>query len=474
MCPVEVPRDHLAEADRISDADPGLDGHGAIRRLIWIYFWLLLIEGALRKWIFPQLANPLLVVRDPVVVLIYMLALGRGIFPRNAFIVLTVLLFIGNAIASIFTGQGNLFVTLFGLRTNFLHLPLVFIIPQVFTIRDVEKIGKWLLIMAFPMAMLVLLQFRSSPDAWVNVGVGGSIGSQLTVGFGKIRPPGTFSFTNGLAAYLGLLAAFIMAGQIKRGSIHPKLALAAVPVTGIMMGVSGSRGVLSAFALILAGVVYVCVRRPVFFGKGVRVALLIGVAFFALQFKLEFRQGMTIHENRFTTGGGMQLGLIERTLSGFREPFQAIRETPFFGNGIGLGTTAAGGILTGERAFILAEGEWMRVVSESGPLLGFIYLGMRVAIVVALGWCAVRALHDENPLPTMLFCTVFPSMLSGQFGVPTILGFATLGAGLCFAAANIPKEPTESDVFRISPDSVTNANRTVRGRSIYAERLHGR
>jgi len=31
-----------------------------LRWMIWAYFWLLLVEGALRKWIVPQLSNPLL------------------------------------------------------------------------------------------------------------------------------------------------------------------------------------------------------------------------------------------------------------------------------------------------------------------------------------------------------------------------------------------------------------------------------
>ncbi len=474
MWPAKHPRESAGELAVVQEDDSEESEHGGIRRLIWVYFWLLLLEGALRKWIFPQWATPLMVIRDPIVLLIYVLALGRGIFPRNGFMVWMILLFIASAFASTLIDESNLYVTLFGLRSNFLHLPLIFIIPAVFTLKDVETIGKWLLIVAFPMSMLVLLQFRSSPDAWVNVGVGASVGSQLEVGFGKIRPPGTFSFTNGLAAYLALLAAFIMAWQIKRGGVKPKLVMAAIPATGIMMGVSGSRGVLSAFALILAGVVYACVRRPVFFGKGVRAALLLGIAFFILQFKLEFRQGMIIHESRLTSGGGVQTGLVERIAGGFLEPFTAIRDVPFFGHGIGLGTTAAGGILTGDRAFLLAEGEWMRVVSESGALLGFAYLGLRIAIVIALGWRSVRALQEENPLPTILFCAVFPSMLNGQFGVPTILGFATFGAGLCFASARLPKEVVMPAPFQISPESATNRNRTVRGRSIYAEKLHGR
>jgi deoxyadenosine/deoxycytidine kinase len=39
-----------------------------------LYFGLLLVEGALRKWLLPQLSDPLLVIRDPVVLLIYLQA----------------------------------------------------------------------------------------------------------------------------------------------------------------------------------------------------------------------------------------------------------------------------------------------------------------------------------------------------------------------------------------------------------------
>ena len=47
----------------------------ATRRLIWVYFWLLIFEGTFRKWILPQYSDILLVVRDPVVLAIYFTAL---------------------------------------------------------------------------------------------------------------------------------------------------------------------------------------------------------------------------------------------------------------------------------------------------------------------------------------------------------------------------------------------------------------
>ena len=37
-----------------------------LKKLFWLYFLLLIFEGALRKWIVPQLSAPLLLVRDPV------------------------------------------------------------------------------------------------------------------------------------------------------------------------------------------------------------------------------------------------------------------------------------------------------------------------------------------------------------------------------------------------------------------------
>jgi hypothetical protein len=467
-----APRPEPSAALSVTAADAG--DFATIRKLIWVYFWLLLIEGALRKWILPQLANPLLLVRDPVVLLIYLSALKRGIFPMNGFTLTCFILAVGNSFATLFVGQENLFVTLFGLRTAFFFIPLIFIIPAVFNREDVEKIGSWFLIASLPMAFLVLLQFRSSPDAWINRGVGGTVGAQLDVGFGKIRPPGTFSFTSGLAIFLSFAAAFILSYQLKKWPLNNRVSLGAMFAVGTMAAVSGSRGAIVALVLIAAAMLYACVRTGKFFGAGLRTAVLLSLVWSVLLFRQEVRQGVIVHENRVTTGGGVQVGLIDRTLSGFTEPFSDLSNIPILGKGIGLGTTAAGGLLYGERSFILAEGEWLRVIHESGPILGLIYLGMRIAIAVLLFVRASEALADENPLPILLFAAVCPLVVSGQFGVPTILGFATFGAGLCLAAARPVQEPVAATPFQLSPDSATNPLKTVRGRSIYAEKLHGR
>jgi hypothetical protein len=59
----------------------------ALRRMIWLYFVLLIGEGALRKWIVSSLGAPLFVIRDPLVLLIYLQAVGCRRFPVSGAVV---------------------------------------------------------------------------------------------------------------------------------------------------------------------------------------------------------------------------------------------------------------------------------------------------------------------------------------------------------------------------------------------------
>src|SRR5437868_6995965 len=128
-----------------------------IRQLIWLYFWLLLLEGALRKWIVPRLSNPLLVVRDPVVLLIYFYAIRARVFPKNWwFYSLAIIAALCTALSVLvlwpyFPPALIGLVSGFGFRSNFLHLPLIFVIARVLRPQDVKSFGRWTLLMMVPM-----------------------------------------------------------------------------------------------------------------------------------------------------------------------------------------------------------------------------------------------------------------------------------------------------------------------------------
>src|SRR5688572_25075803 len=142
------------------------------RWFIWIYVLLLLGEGALRKWIFPQLSSPLLIIRDPLVIAIYAVALAGGFFPRSGYVIALGIIALLASVAGFLAESFSLPVFLFGLRSNFLHLPLIFVIARVMTYEDVIRLGKWILLLSIPTAYLVVRQFAASPDDILNVGAG--------------------------------------------------------------------------------------------------------------------------------------------------------------------------------------------------------------------------------------------------------------------------------------------------------------
>src|SRR5437016_963710 len=48
-------------------------------RLICAVYWLMIVEGVLRKWIWPQWGRQLFFIRDPLVIWIYLLVWSRGV-----------------------------------------------------------------------------------------------------------------------------------------------------------------------------------------------------------------------------------------------------------------------------------------------------------------------------------------------------------------------------------------------------------
>jgi len=74
------------------------------------------------------------------------------------------------------------------------------------------------------------------------------------------------------------------------------------------------------------------------------------------------------------------------------------------------------------------------MILEMGPIMGIIFLGMRVGLA---GWMFFRSLQyarEKTMLPILLFGVCGVLIVSGQWGQPTILGFAVFIGGLCLAS----------------------------------------
>lgn len=421
-----------------------------LKWLIWLYFGLLIFEGALRKWLLPGLATPLLIIRDPVVIAIYFLAVKKRIFPRNKFVYsFAILAFIFTAISILIgfaSGESNFIVTAYGLRTNFLHLPLIFLIPRVFTAEDVKKIGKWVLLLSFPMALLMVLQFIAPSDAFINRTAGGE-GEQIAAALGKIRPPGTFSFATGAAQYFSLVTGFLLYGFTQAKVYSYRLLLPAGFGLVLALVVSGSRSAFLSVALVFIAWLIALLVRPRLISRLYKFLVVAAIIGLSLSFVPVVNEGIEVFVTRWTSASTIEAssgGITGRILQSFLMPFNDVDRVPVFGYGLGVGTNAGAALLTGKAQFLLAEGEWGRVILESGPILGLGYLFLRVALFSWMGWICLKSALTGRILPLLLLGACGYLIVIGQFGQPTTLGFAVLGGGLCLAARQaIPKPRLE-------------------------------
>ncbi|MFN2542200.1 MAG: hypothetical protein ABR514_08550 [Chthoniobacterales bacterium] len=452
-----------------------------VRQLLWVFFWLLLLEGALRKWVVPRWSDPLLVVRDPVVVLIYFYAIRGRVFPRNGWVLaLGVLGFLCLATTFLQLWQyvpplKIALVAGFGFRADFFQLPLIFIMARVLTPADVKKFGWWTLVFVLPMTLLMVAQFQGSPEAFVNRTAGGGTEMMMSA-LGKVRTSGTFSFVIGVVAFYALATAYLIWAALRKGVYKLRLLIPAGVALVIGVSVSGSRSVVGACTLVVASLLVIIVLRPDMvnrFGQALIVALFFGLLVSQTPI---FREGMHVLSTRFTEaadgmGQSIARGLIARPLDVFEEGFAVISRAPAFGYGLGVGTNAGAKFLIGRSAFLLTEGEWSRILLESGPILGLAFIAWRCALVARVGWLCLRSVRVGNLLPLLLFSAGFLPMLSGQLGQPTILGFAVFVMGLTLAARN-----EEAHVLKpapaLPPSRFAPAPQRIRRRSVFAERLH--
>jgi hypothetical protein len=453
----------------------------AVRISIWIYMALLVIEGALRKWTLPSLSDPLLVIRDPVVLATYYFAMRARIFPNNIWLLLLGIIGLPSAgltlvtLYSYFPFKAIVLADLYGFRSNFFHLPLIFVMASALDLEDVKKVGRWTLLMMIPMAVLMALQFQSSPDSFINKTVGAGEGLQLTTSGGKIRPPATFSFISGPVFYLSVTMAFLIYGVLNKGVYRRWLLLASA--AGLLIGVtvSGSRACVLAVVLVVMAILVILVVQPSAVNKvgGILLALVVvGLIASRLPF---FKEGLTVLSDRFMDSAEVAEtsvvgGLIERMIHEFTEPLSYFSKIPLTGYGLGLGTAGGARFLTGQGTILLTENEWGRIIAESGPILGLAFIVWRIALAGKLLVGSLRALKLGEVLPILLFFCAFLAVLNGQLGQPTTLGFTVVLAGLCLAATNLGQEPTSGD------DEETDQSiepKPLPRRSVFADRIHG-
>jgi hypothetical protein len=410
-----------------------------IRWGIWTYFILLIFEGVLRKWIVPGLATPLLVVRDPIAIAVLWLAVKSKLLPLNIFIVTMVSIGTLGIITALTLGHGSLVVALYGARPMIIHLPFAFVIGRVLNRSDVINYGKLTLLLAVPMTALVFLQFYSPQSAFVNRGVGGDMeGAGFSGAMGYMRPPGTFSFTNGLTLFFGLVIAFIFYFWLNTKRVDKTLLWLSTASLLIAIPLSISRSLV--FQVALSGIFSAAIlaRQPKYLGKLLIATVGIGLLIVLASLTPAFQTAVLVMTNRFSKAskaeGGLEGTLVDRFLGGMVTAVVDAPSNSLVGAGVGLGTNVGAKYTTGEMRFLIAEGEWARSIGELGAPLGLLLIALRVGMATQYMIGAYRMLAIGDPLPWLLMSFGFLIITQGGWAQPTSLGFFTIITGLVLAS----------------------------------------
>ena len=399
---------------------------------------LLVFEGALRKWVMPGWSNLLLVARDPIVIAIYVLAAkkfpwGSRLVPASLFLAFMCLL------ASLFASQFDPVVAAYGMRVNFLHLPLMFVIPCFMHRDDVVNMGKGLMLFSIPVVWMMMKQFDATTDSVWNVGVGGAIGNQLKAAVGdKVRASGPFSFISGPILFFPIVAAFVFNAITYRKQASPAIAISAGAACLLAIPVAISRSLMMAMLVTTCFYLLAVFLHPRLVKSGIKSIILFLFLFMSLGATRIFQESSSYLGERVDSvndsSGGFQAAVVDRFVGDISVPFKYFTDIPLLGYGLGLGTNAGARYLTGVNTFLLPEGEWGRIVFESGPFLGFAMIALRISIVILGLARSLSCLRRGDALPILLWSAIVLNILNGQWGPPTTLGFAALGGGLMFAA----------------------------------------
>jgi hypothetical protein len=435
--------------------------HGDLSRrrivnVVLIVYILLILEGALRKWAFPEFSQLLYFVRDPFVALVYAMAIASGNWPRSSpwlagALALTLLGAIV-AVLQLALGFGNpqspIIFAVYGLRNYFFYIPLAFVIAATFRLEDLVRVASITLVLVTASACLVILQFYSSIDSPINVGSSDNPLLQfrgLGVTGNITRPMGFFTSDVGQKHLMLTSFAIVLAGWFgvfpRRPSLRVTLPLGTVAVLACL-AFSGSRGAVLGAALVLAAAFFVLVRGDSGASRGRLVLVLTSVAVLGVALGgLFFADGIAAFVDRWNTADAVEStaftgGIFGRAMYGFIDFTRLLGSTPLLGYGIGMGGNAGWMFIAksgGSAAGLGAETDWARHMVDLGPILGMGFLVFRIGLVTAV---ARQVLLSRNLLATLLFGYVAYELLLGQItGHGSINGYVWMFTGFTLAAA---------------------------------------
>ena len=368
-----------------------------IRTILGVFLVIVIVEGAIRKWLLPEYSNEVFALKDLVLfACLFAYAMQhQATLPKSpdilAWFVWAVLMLGYAAIA------GFSFESIVGLRYYLAPLPLIVVLPAV--IREpefLERAAAWAVRLAIPIGILAVIQFYSPADSALNAYAWGGeeVGSTFGVGddildvIDRPRVTATFSYISTYAAFLS--AAWVLAWiSILHGRkrFDQWLAAGGLILISFNMGMNGSRALL-VIAAITGFPFLMALMRKLGSIRSQLIALAIIVASGFV--------GTSILEP-FVLTSERSVGpeeIVQRISGTLLTPYVTLTEIDFLGEG--MGSTFGGYEQLGYRtATAWDEVNLDRVGIELG-IVGYLYLLVLKILMLAKAWGVYRRASSED------------------------------------------------------------------------------
>lgn len=404
-------------------------------------FFILVFEGAIRKWVTSASTLPLILLRDLLALGLVLYAISTGAIKRQKGIVAALVVWSCIVLAwglfQLVAGQSSPLVLIIGLRFWLLYTWFAVAAACAMNESDYRASLYAAIGMLLLMAPLAVLQHYSPPGARINTQIDGD-GDEgvFVVVVGVVRTTGTFSFTSAYAVFLTLVApaVFGFLSARKRGIKQLVFALAAFAAFAVGALVSGSRtAVISGGLLFITYLVGRLLFSKMKKKPAAAAAVAAAIVLFGL-FALFFQEAIEVTQTRFEQASAAE-DLGERIRTVLFGEAGAWAAAPWTGFGIGFGSNLATYVRTGSaEVFSLAETEGARILMEAG-IVGFLYLSLKL---VFLAWGTLKSVRvsarTNSPFPlivwlsTAIAVATWPSIgqLSGNGLLGVMMAFALL------------------------------------------------
>jgi hypothetical protein len=391
------------------------------KALVGLFFLLVVVDGALRKWVFPQFETILLLLKGGVLLVGYAvyaqernpLALPRPV--RNTWVPLLLVGYGFVVLLQAFNlNQPNFIVPAIGVKAHLNYVPLVILLPALLAEVTERQIRRFLwgytLFLFVPVAALCVYQFFQPATAWINQ----YVREMQTIAqvAGHPRVTGTFSFMGSLSPYLRLnallgaatLLAWVQWRQTSLGILGGILTVASL----IAVPMTGQRGLV---VLIGAGVGAMLVIMPGRSSQRIGAVFVGAILAFGLAQALQgsgLLEGWeALVQRTQQTGVEEAEGRIEGVLTA---PFTSLDDAGLFGYGVGTNHQASPRFVQASdwAGLLRVDNSVMRLMTELGAL-GWLVLTALKGALLYMAFRAVRA--SRRPVEFILTATAFSMML---------------------------------------------------------------